>query len=67
MDLSRYRSRVDAALLVMLQAMSPLSPTIDQAHLVAGAGRVVLRPVDGVFVPARRHPERLVAAQQRLA
>src|SRR5260370_10511464 len=36
---------------------------------VTGAGRVVLRSMDGVFVPARRQPERLVrvTAQQRVA
>src|SRR5438309_1849480 len=35
---------------------------------VAGAGRVVVRSVEGVFVPARRQPEGLVgiAAQQRV-
>ena len=36
---------------------------------MSGAGRVILRPVQRVFVPARRHPERLmrIAAQHRLA
>ena len=36
---------------------------------MAGAGGVVLRAVQRVLVPARRHPERLmrIAAQQRLA
>ena len=64
---SRYRSRVDAALLVMAQAVLPFdAPPQPGKPGMAGAGDVVLRPVQAVFVPARGHPERLVRIAARI-